>query len=87
VSASTTPIVIAGGMTMLSDYMQGKGVQYRVALATGIAATIFSVVEPADPGLIVATAWLALVASLVVTRPNGAPSPVEVFLAKWEKAG
>jgi hypothetical protein len=86
VSASTTPIVLAGGMTMLSDYFQGHGVQYRVALGTGIAALIFGVAEPADPGLVIGLAWLAMVASLVVTRPNGAPSPVEVFLAKWEKA-
>lgn len=85
-SASTTPIVIAGSLTALSDYMQGHGVQFRVLLATGIAATIFSIAEPIDPSLIVGVAWLAMVGSLVVTRPNGAPSPVEVFLAKWEKA-
>ena len=83
-SASTTPIVVAGSMTMLADYMQGRGVQYRVALATGIAATIFSLVEPVDPGLVAGIAWLAMIGSLVVSRPNGAPSPVEVFLKKWE---
>ena len=34
------PIVLAGSVTMLSDYMNGKGVEFRVALATGIAAAM-----------------------------------------------
>ncbi len=84
-SESTTPIVLAGGLTMLSRYMQGKGVQYRVALGTGIAAGIFALAEPADPKLIVGVAWIALAASLVMTRPKGEPSPIEVFLKEWQK--
>lgn len=84
-SASTTPIVIAGGATMLSRYMQGHGVQYRVALGTGIAAVLFSLLEPADPKLVVGVAWIALAGSLVMTRPKGEPSPIEVFLKEWQK--
>jgi hypothetical protein len=84
-SATTTPIVLTGGVTMLSDYMNGRGVEFRVALATGIAAGIFGLFEKADPQLAVGLAWVVFVTSLIVPHANGTPSPVETFLKEWSK--
>lgn len=84
---STTPILLTGGTTMLSDYINGKGVDYRVAMATGIAALLFAGAEKADRQAVVGVAWIALVASLIIPHANGTPGPAQTFLAAWTKAG
>jgi hypothetical protein len=84
---STAPILLTGGATLLSDYINGQGVQYRVALATGIAAALFGVAEPANRQVVVGVAWLALVASLIIPRADGKPGPAQTFLTAWNKAG
>jgi hypothetical protein len=81
---STTPVVLAGSVTMLSDYMQGKGIEWKVALATGIGAGILALVEQADAQVAVGIGWIAFFATLVMKHPNGAPSPVTVFLKEWD---
>lgn len=81
---STTPILLTGASTMLADYMQGKGVQWKVAVATGIAAGILALAEPAEPELIVGLAWVAFLGAMVAPRKGGQP-PVEVFLSQWQK--
>jgi hypothetical protein len=84
---STAPILLTGGTTLLSDYINGKGVDYRVAMATGIAAVVFGVAEKADRQAVVGVAWIALVASLIIPRANGTPGPLQTFLTAWNKAG
>ena len=84
---STAPILLTGGATILSDYINGKGVDYRVAIATGIAAAVFAAVEPADRQVVVGVAWIALIASLIIPRANGTPGPAQTFLTAWNKAG
>jgi len=81
---STAPILLTGAATMLADYQQGKGVRWNVALATGIAAGILALVEPAEPELIVGLAWIAFLGSMVAPRKDGQP-PIEVFLSQWQK--
>jgi hypothetical protein len=83
-AGSTAPILLTGGTTMLSDYLQGMGVKWNVALATGIAAGIFALLEKADPPLVVGLAWLAFVGSMVTPRGTAKP-PIEVFLTQWNK--
>lgn len=82
---STGPILLTGGVTALSDYMNGRGVEYRVLLATGIAAGVFALIEDIDQPIAVGLAWLAFVSSLLVPHANGTPSPVETFLREWSK--
>lgn len=82
---STTPILLTGGLTALSDYMQKQGVQWKVLLATGIAAAIFSVAEPVNPPLITGVAWLVFLGSMIAPRKGSQP-PIEVFLAQWNAA-
>lgn len=79
---STAPILLAGGATALSDYIQGDGVQWRVLLASGIAAGVFALFEQANRQLAVSAAWLAFIASMVAPR-GGRPAPVTVFLNEW----
>lgn len=83
-AASTTPIVLTGAVTMLADYLQGEGVKWNVAVATGIAAGVFALLEKADPPLVAGLAWVAFVGSMVAPRSKGKP-PVEVFLSQWQK--
>jgi hypothetical protein len=85
VADSTAPILLAGGATLLADYMHGHGMEWRVALATGIACGVFALGEHLDHDIAVGAAWLALFASLVTPRKNGDPSPVQVFADQWNK--
>lgn len=84
---STAPLLLAGGATMLSDYLNDKGVEWRVALATGIACGVFALGEEANRPLVVGAAWLALIASLITPRANGTPGPAQTFLAAWNRTG
>lgn len=84
---STTPIVLTGATTMASEYLRGKGVDYRVALATGLAAGAFALLERADRQLAVGIAWIAFVGSMVTPRAGGAPAPAVVFLNAWNNSG
>jgi hypothetical protein len=81
-SASTTPILLTGGTTMFAEYLGGKGVDYRVALGTGIAAFIFSLAENLNSQLFTGIAWLAFVGSLIITHPDGI-NPMTEFTKKW----
>lgn len=83
-AGSTAPILLTGSATMLADYIQGQGVKWNVALATGIAAGVFGLLERADAPLVVGLAWVAFVGSMVAPRSGGSP-PVEVFLNQWNK--
>lgn len=85
-ATSTVPILLTGGTTMLADYMAGHGVQYKTALATGIAAGIFALLEELDAPLITGVAWIAFVTSLITTHANGV-NPVTTFAATWNKIG
>lgn len=83
-AGSTAPILLTGGTTMLADYIQGQGVKWTVALATGIAAGVFALLEKADPQFVTGLAWIAFVGSMVAPRKSGSP-PIEVFLNQWNK--
>jgi hypothetical protein len=82
---TTGPIVLAGGLTVISDYMQDQGWQWRTVLATGLAAGVLALIEQANKGLAVALAWLALITSLLTPRKNGSQPPVQTFLREWNK--
>jgi hypothetical protein len=83
-AASTAPVLLTGGATMLADYLNGKGVEFRVALATGIAAGLLALMEEADAPAAVGIAWLAFAASMITPRSNGTPSPAQTFLTAWQ---
>lgn len=87
---STAPILLTGGTTMLAEYLVNKGVQWRIALATGIGAGIFALLEKASGEIAVGLAWVVFVGAMVtpnktITSATGGKqtAPIEVFLAKW----
>lgn len=82
---STAPLLMAGGATALADYMEGHGVEWRVILATGLAASVFALLEKANHQLAVGGAWVAFVGSMVAPRSGGRPSPISVFLDQWNR--
>jgi len=80
VANSTGPILAVGIIEFGNDYLNGQGLQFRVLLATGVAAGGLALLEHA-PGLEpVATgiAWIALV-TLMFTRMGGKPSPADTL--------
>lgn len=76
---STGPILAVGGLTLSAHVLDGRGVDLRVPVATGVAAAVLAVAEKAWPAGAVALAWSALVTVLLV-RIDNRPSPVEVFV-------
>lgn len=83
---TTAPIVLAGAITAVSDYMQGRGWQWRTVLATGLAAGSFALLEKVNAGLAVPLAWLAFVGSMIIPRANGTDGPAAAFLHAWNSS-
>lgn len=82
---STGPILAAGAITIGNQsLLNGQPVNYRVALATGIAAGMLGLLEQPLPGLAVALAWLALTTVVLVRTDPHNPSPVESLAAWWQ---
>ena len=86
-SRSTGPILAAGAVTIGNQsLLNGQPVNYRVALATGIAAGMLSLLEQALPELAVSLAWLSLATVILVRTDPHNPSPAE-SLQRWWREG
>lgn len=83
---STGPILAVGGITVVNQsIVHGEPIDWRVPIATGLAAGVFGFAEHFAEGLANGIAWLALITVLFVRlRPN-VPSPVESFTAWWNQ--
>lgn len=85
-SRTTGPILAIGGITIgNSVIVNGQPINWRVPIATGIAAGMFSLVERVSEPVAVALAYLALVTVLFVRLQPGVPSPVESFTNWWNQ--
>jgi hypothetical protein len=81
---TTGPVLAIGAITMANaNLLHGKPIDYRVPIATGIAAGAFALAEKAYEPLAVGLAWVALVAVLFVRLTPGVPSPVESLNSWW----
>ena len=81
--ARSTGIVLAvGGITMLNEViLHDQPFNWKVPIATGIAAVMLAGLENLSPELAVGIAWVALVAvSLTRINPN-VPAPAESLAA------
>jgi hypothetical protein len=85
---TTGPILAVGGITLANrSVFHGQSVDWRVPIATGIAAALFGLAERAWGDGAVALAWLAL-ATVILTRVDrSVPSPAESALAWFQSAG
>lgn len=83
----TTGIILATGAVTVTNQtvFHGEKMDWRVPIATGLAAIGFSLVERPAPELAVILAWTTfLTVMLTRTNPN-VPSPVESALDWWKK--
>lgn len=78
---TTGPILAVGAITVTnSTIFNGKPMDWRVPIATGLTAAGFALAEKAwEPGA-VALAYLALFSVLVVRLQPDVPSPAETAL-------
>jgi hypothetical protein len=85
---STGPILACGALTLANQSIfHGQPVDWRVPVATGLAAMGFAFAEQAWPQGARMLAWTALLA-VVFTRTNAdVPSPVESAITWWNSGG
>lgn len=81
---STGPMLAVGGITLANQVIfQNQKVNWRVPIATGIAAGMLAIVERANEGLAVGLAWLALLTVLVARTDPKVKAPMESLLDWW----
>lgn len=85
--AQTTGIVLAiGGITLANQVIfNDQEMDWKIPIATGIAALTFSGIEKANAQIGVGLAYVALVAVLFTRIDPKVPSPTESALAWWNK--
>ena len=85
--ARSTGIVLAVGAITMGNavIVNGQPINWRVPIATGIAAGMLSLVEKASEPLAVGIAYIALVTVLFVRVQPNVPAPVESFNTWWNK--
>jgi hypothetical protein len=87
VSKTTGPIVAIGGITIANELLlENKPMDWRVPIATGVAAGLFALAEMAWEEGAVALAYLALVTVLFVRLPGQKRAPME-NLTRWLQEG
>lgn len=83
---STGPILAIGAITLANrSVFNDKEIDWKVPIATAIAAVLFSGAERAVGRTAVGLAYLALVAVVFVRTDPKVPSPAESALAWFEE--
>lgn len=84
---STGPILAVGAITMINrSIFNGKPVDWRVPIATGIAVSLFSLFEKAWGEGAKMLAYTALIAVVLTRVDPSVPSPAESALS-WFNNG
>jgi hypothetical protein len=85
-AASTGVILAVGGVTMFNQVILNKqDMDWRVPVATGFAAMIFTGLEKVNKEMAVGIAWVALLTVLLARIDANTPAPVETLLKEWNK--
>jgi hypothetical protein len=85
-SATTGPVLAIGGITLANRVVfNDQPMDWRVPIATAIAAGMFALLERGWPRGATALAWLALVTVILTRVDPSVPSPAESALKWWEK--
>jgi hypothetical protein len=88
VSKTTGPILALGGITVVNQSVfHDKPMDWRVPIATGLAAVGFSLAERAWPQGAEILAWTALLTVLLTRTDPKIPSPTESALSWWNEGG
>jgi hypothetical protein len=84
---TTGPVLAIGGITVVNQtLLEGAPFDWRVAIATGVSAGLFALLEKGWEQGAVALAYLALVTILFVRVNPKQKAPAE-NLAAWLKKG
>lgn len=85
--SKTTGVVLAmGGITIVNQTVfHDKPMNWRIPVATGLAAMGFSAAERVWPQGVQILAWTGLLTILLTRTDPGVPSPVESALDWWNK--
>lgn len=85
-SRSLGPILATGAATIANQSVfNGKPVDWRVPIATGLAGIGFSLFERVAPQLAVILAWTTFATVMLTRTDPKVPSPVESALEWWKK--
>jgi hypothetical protein len=80
VAKSTGPILAIGGITVATQVISDKkSIDWRVPIATGVAAGLFALGEKVWPEGVTMLAYVALVTVLFVRVVPDTPAPAEKF--------
>ncbi len=83
-SRTTGPILAVGAITIANETLiGGKPLNWRIPVATGLAAGIFAFAERGWADGAVALAWLSLTAVVFVRIDPKTPAPAESFVTWW----
>lgn len=83
---TTGPVLATGAITLANNVIfNSKPFDWRVPVATGIAAGAFALAEKAWPEGATALAWMALITILITRVDPNVPSPVETLNNWWKK--
>lgn len=83
-SATTGPVLATGAVTILNrSVFHDQPMDWRIPVATGLAALGFGLFERVSPQIASILAWTAF-ATIMLTRTDPkVPSPVESALTWW----
>jgi hypothetical protein len=85
-SRTIGPILATGALTIANTTVfNNKPMDWRVPIATGLAAVGFSLIERPAPELAVILAWTTFLTVLLTRTDPNVPSPVESAAAWWKK--
>ncbi|WP_371591267.1 hypothetical protein [Streptomyces sp. NBC_00470] len=87
-SRTTGPVIALGAVTVANNTIfNGKPMDWRIPIATGLLAIGANLGEKAFPQGAQILAWTALLATLVTRLDPGTPSPVESAITWWKEGG
>jgi hypothetical protein len=85
-SRTIGPILATGAVTVINrTVFNGQPMDWRVPIATGLAAVGFSLVERVAPEIAVVLAWTTFLTVILTRLDPNVPSPVESANAWWKK--
>lgn len=77
---STGPILAVGAVTLANKViLNQQPMDWRIPIATGLAAGFFAVFERGWESGAVGLAWLALVVTVILPIDRSTPSPIETL--------
>lgn len=80
---STAVVLGIGAVTMVNQsVLHDRPVDWRVPIATGLAAGALALIEKVSPEVALGIAWLAAVTALVAPM-GGLPSPIQTVAKEW----